>query len=187
MAKLTAKQQIFCDEYLIDLNATQAAIRAGYSKKTAKEIATENLSKPAIKEYLSIRQQDRQERTEIKADYVLNRLHDIDNMDVMDILNEDGTLKPIKDWPRVWRISLSGMDVAELFEGGGDERVLAGMLKKIKWPDKLKNLELLGKHVTVGAFKDSVQHEHSFTGPDGKPLSVNVSTVYVSVGDKRNG
>ena len=53
--KLTAKQQRFCDEYLIDLNATQAAIRAGYSKKTAGVIATENLQKPNIKEYIEKR------------------------------------------------------------------------------------------------------------------------------------
>ena len=50
MAKLTAKQQRFCDEYLIDLNATQAAIRAGYSEKNARNIASENLAKPNIRE-----------------------------------------------------------------------------------------------------------------------------------------
>ena len=55
MAKMTAKQQRFCDEYLIDLNATQAAIRAGYSKKTAAVIATENLRKPNISEYIEKR------------------------------------------------------------------------------------------------------------------------------------
>ena len=52
MAKMTAKQQRFCDEYLIDLNATQAAIRAGYSKKTARAIGNENLMKPDIKKYI---------------------------------------------------------------------------------------------------------------------------------------
>ena len=55
MAKLTAKQQRFCDEYLIDLNATQAAIRAGYSKKTAKQIGQENLTKPDLKSYIQQR------------------------------------------------------------------------------------------------------------------------------------
>ena len=52
MAKLTAKQQRFVEEYLVDLNATQAAIRAGYSKKTARQIAKENLTKPYIKAYI---------------------------------------------------------------------------------------------------------------------------------------
>ena len=55
MAELTPKQKRFCDEYLIDLNATQAAIRAGYSEKTAKQIATENLSKPYLQEYIAER------------------------------------------------------------------------------------------------------------------------------------
>ena len=57
---LTAKQQRFCDEYLIDLNATQAAIRAGYSENTARQIGTENLSKPSIKEYIDIRMEEKE-------------------------------------------------------------------------------------------------------------------------------
>ena len=60
MAKLTAKQQRFCDEYLIDLNATQAAIRSGYSKKTAKQIGQENLTKPDIKEYIEKRMAEKE-------------------------------------------------------------------------------------------------------------------------------
>ena len=55
MMKLTSKQQRFCDEYLVDLNATQAAIRAGYSKKTAKQIAQQNLTKLDIQEYIKKR------------------------------------------------------------------------------------------------------------------------------------
>ena len=60
MARLTAKQQRFCDEYLIDLNATQAAIRSGYSKKTAKQIGQENLTKPDIKEYIEKRMAEKE-------------------------------------------------------------------------------------------------------------------------------
>lgn len=61
MGKLTAKQQRFCDEYLIDLNATQAAIRAGYSEKNARNIASENLAKPNIKEYIEKRMKDKED------------------------------------------------------------------------------------------------------------------------------
>lgn len=64
--KLTAKQQRFCDEYLIDLNATQAAIRAGYSEKTAKQIGQENLTKPDIKNYIQERME--QKEKELIAD-----------------------------------------------------------------------------------------------------------------------
>lgn len=58
--KLTAKQKRFCDEYLIDLNATQAAIRAGYSEKTARQIGTENLSKPSVREYIDQRMAEKE-------------------------------------------------------------------------------------------------------------------------------
>ena len=60
MAKMTAKQMRFCDEYLIDLNATQAAIRANYSKKTARQMGVENLSKPVIKEYIAARMAEKE-------------------------------------------------------------------------------------------------------------------------------
>ena len=74
MAKLTAKQERFCREYIIDLNATQAAIRAGYSKKTANRIASENLSKLDIQKKIQELRQERAERTEITQDKVLKEL-----------------------------------------------------------------------------------------------------------------
>lgn len=155
---MTPKQEAFVREYLIDLNATKAAIRAGYSETTAYSIGQENLNKPEIAAAISEAQADRAERTQINADYVLNRLVEIDNMDVLDIVDDKLNLKPVHQWPRVWRRYLSGFDVAEMFEGRGEEREMTGILKKIKWPDKVKNLELLGKHVGVQAFKDRVEH-----------------------------
>lgn len=74
MAKMTAKQRRFCDEYLIDLNATQAAIRAGYSKSAAKEIASENLTKPNIKEYISKRMAEKDSKLIADQDEVLKYL-----------------------------------------------------------------------------------------------------------------
>lgn len=74
MAKMTAKQQRFCDEYLIDLNATQAAIRAGYSEKTARVIAAENLSKPNIKEYIENRMAEKEKDRIADQDEVLKYL-----------------------------------------------------------------------------------------------------------------
>lgn len=71
MKKLTAKQEMFCKEYLIDLNGTQAAIRAGYSEGTAKEIASENLTKPNIQEYLTEIKAKREEKLSIDAQWVL--------------------------------------------------------------------------------------------------------------------
>ncbi|HEI8512881.1 TPA: terminase small subunit [Morganella morganii] len=161
---LTDKQEMFCCEYLIDLNATQAAIRAGYSEKTANRTASENLSKPDIQIRISELMKERSDRLQIDADYVLNRLVEIDQMDVLDILHDDGGIKPVHEWPKVWRTSLSGMDLAEMFESRDGERYLVGILKKIKWPDKVKNLELLGKHISVQAFREQVKNEHDVVG-----------------------
>nr|WP_154927772.1 terminase small subunit [Pantoea agglomerans] len=155
---LTDKQEMFCREYLIDLNATQAAIRAGYSEKTARASGHENLTKPNIQSRIADLKSQRNEQVNIDAAYVLRRLVEIDEMDVMDILLANGELKPVMDWPKVWRTSLSGIDVTEI---AGDA---AGLLKKIKWPDKVKNLELLGKHVTVQAFREQVKTEHDVVG-----------------------
>ena len=155
---MTPKQEAFVREYLIDLNATQAAIRAGYSVKAAKEQASRLLTNANVASAVEKALAARSDRTFINADYVLNRLVEIDKMDVLDIMSDDMALKPVSEWPPIWRQYLSGFDVAEMFEGKGEEREMVGILKKIKWPDKVKNLELLGKHVGVQAFKDKIEH-----------------------------
>jgi len=74
---LTEKMIRFCNEYLIDLNATQAAIRAGYSENSARQIGDENLSKPDIQAYLDVRRKEIQARLELNQDWVLKRLREI--------------------------------------------------------------------------------------------------------------
>lgn len=162
---LTDKQEMFCREYLIDLNATQAAIRAGYSENTARKIGSENLTKPDVQNRIAELKLQRNEQVNIDAAYVLRRLVEIDQMDVLDIVKDDLSLKPVSEWPPTWRRYISGFDVAEMFEnsGEGGSRELAGILKKIKWPDKVKNLELLGKHISVMAFKEQVEQSGSVT------------------------
>ena len=75
MTDLTPKQQRFVEEYLVDLNATQAAIRAGYSVKTAKEQGSQNLTKLHIREAVEVAKAKRTERTEITQDMVIEGLH----------------------------------------------------------------------------------------------------------------
>ncbi|HBN9691708.1 terminase small subunit [Pseudomonas aeruginosa] len=144
---LTKKQRLFVDEYLIDLNATQAAIRARYSTRRAAEIGYQLLQRPEVAQAIQAAMAERSKRTEVEADYVIRRLREIDEMDVLDILEDDGSFRSIRDWPRAWRQFLSGIEIAELFEGRGDDRRIAGVLRKVKWPDKLRNLELLSRHV----------------------------------------
>lgn len=155
--KLSAQRARFVAEYLVDLNATQAAIRAGYSERTAYSSGQRLLKAVEVQQALQAAQAKREQRVQIDQDYVLRRLAEIDQMDVADILGDDGEYKPVKQWPKVWRQFISGMDIAEIAEGRGEERVVVGVLKKVKWPDKVKNLELLGKHVTVGAFQENVK------------------------------
>lgn len=156
---LTDKKEAFCREYLIDLNGTQAAIRAGYSEKTAQEQASRLLSNVMVQQRIAALMAERNDRNKVDADYVLKRLVEIDRMDVLDILTDSGDLKPVKDWPVTWRTTLSGLEVTAMM-GDGDT---AALLKKIKWPDKVKNLELLGKHISVQAFKEQVEQKVTAT------------------------
>lgn len=160
---LTDKQDAFCREYLIDLNATQAAIRAGYSEKTANRIAAKLLSKVDIQNSIAQLKAQRNEQVNIDAAYVLRRLVEIDQMDVLDIMTDDMSIKPVSEWPASWRRYLSGFDLADMFEGRGEDREMVGILKKVKWPDKVKNLELLGKHVSVMAFKEQIDQKVTAT------------------------
>ena len=97
MTKLTDKQELFCREYLVDLNATQAAIRAGYSQKTSEQLSYKLLQKTSVQNYIQELKQQRYERNKINADYVLKRLIEIDQMDIADILTPSGDSLPIKE------------------------------------------------------------------------------------------
>jgi len=182
---LTDKQEMFCREYLIDLNATQAAIRAGYSEKTARASGCENLTKPDIQNRIAELKADRNEQISVDAAYVLRRLIEIDEMDVLDIMTDDMSIKPVSQWPASWRRYLSGFDLADMFEGRWEDREMVGILKKIKWPDKVKNLELLGKHITVQAFKDNVKNE--LVGANGLPLATPSFVISFGAEDDSSG
>lgn len=165
MSKLTAKQQRFVDEYLIDLNATQAAIRAGYSEKTAKDIGCQNLAKLNISEAIERALQSRSERTQIDADWLLKRLADEAVADVADIIEEStGALKPIHEWPEIWRTGLvAGVDVSSEYEMVDGKKEQTAFVSKVRLSDRVKRLELIGKHIGVSAFQTVHKHEGSIT------------------------
>lgn len=163
---LTAMQEAYCQSYIkTPENQTQAAINAGFSPNTAAVKASVMMRDERIKKRIAELMEERNKRMRVSADYVLMRLVEIDQMDVLDILNDDGGMKPIAEWPKVWRTSLSAMDIATIKttqaslqkeNGEADLSVedVEHILKKVKWPDKVKNLELIGKHVDVNAFKE---------------------------------
>lgn len=148
---LNAKQTRFVDEYLKDLNATQAAIRAGYSKNTARSIGAENLSKPDIQAEISLKMGKRSERTEISADRVLLELSRLAFLDARKAFNKNGSLKPIHELDDDTAAAVAGMDITEF--GSGDEQ--SGVVKKIKLSDKKGALELIMRH--LGMLTPAVQ------------------------------
>ncbi|KFL47675.1 hypothetical protein IL54_3102 [Sphingobium sp. ba1] len=154
---MTPKQQRFVEEYLIDLNATQAAIRAGYSADTAHSIGHENLSKPEIAASIVEAKAKRSQQTGIDAAWLLKRLADEVVADLNDLYAEDGRVRPVKEWPLIWRQGLvAGIDVETIGEG-------AGHVTKIKISERVKRLELIGKHIDVQAFKEKIEHSGAMT------------------------
>lgn len=153
---LTEQMVRYCEERLKNPDdQTACAIAAGYSAATAAQAASRLEADPRVQERIAHLRQARSRRTKIDADYVLKRLVEIDQMDVLDILTDEGGLKPISQWPKVWRTSLSALDINRIRMAGKDgEDDIESVLQKVKWPDKVKNLELIGKHVTVSAFKE---------------------------------
>lgn len=164
--KLTPKQERFVAEYLIDLNATQAAIRAGYSAKTADRIGPELLGKTCVAKAIAGAKQARIERTEIDADWVLKRLARDATADLAELYDEGGALKPVKDWPMVWRTGLvSGIETVQERDGeDGDGNPVFATVRKVKLLDRTKMVELIGRHVNVGAFKDKLELEATIVG-----------------------
>lgn len=157
---LTAKQSRFVEEYLCDLNATQAAIRAGYAPLAAQEQGSRLLSNAMVQAAVAEAKKARSERTKVNADTVLARLAEALEADLADLYDEHQNLKPVAEWPLVWRKGLvAGLDVEELFDGRGEDREHIGRVRKIRLADRIRLIELIGKHVDVGAFRERVEHE----------------------------
>ena len=147
MAKLTEKQKRFIEEYLIDLNATQAAIRAGYSPNSARDIGSENLTKPDIRARIDEALAERSKRTGINADRVLREIARIAFVNAADVINFDSATiaegASTDDTAAIASVKVKTIPTAD---GEGVER-------EIRLADKLKAIELCGKH--LGMFKDN--------------------------------
>ncbi len=159
---LTAKQQAFVNEYIVDLNATQAAIRAGYSEDTAHVIGSENLQKPWVAEAIQESLDLRAERTRITADRVLVETAKLGFSNIRDIFTETGQLKNLTLLPPEVTAAISSIKVVTRNVGGDEQPV--EYVHEIKMADKRASLELLGKHLKL--FSDRTE----LTGADGKDL-----------------
>ena len=165
MGNISDKQATFVTEYLKDLNATQAAIRAGYSAKTAKQQGARLLTNADILAAVVTAKADRGERTRIDADWVLTRLAEEADADLADLYDDGGNLLPVKQWPIIWRKGLVA-GVETVSERVGEDRngkPEFATIHKIKLSDRIKRIELIGKHVDVQAFKEKVEHTGAMT------------------------
>lgn len=146
---LTKKQKIFVDEYLIDLNATQAAIRAGYSPDTAGSIGSENLKKPEIRARIEKAMAERSKRTGINQDRIIMELAKIALLNPKGLVNfDEATIKEDATDEDVAAVASVKVKRFPTKDGEGVER-------EVKMYDKTKALELLGRH--FGMFKDKVE------------------------------
>lgn len=159
---MVKKRERFVEEYLIDLNATQAAIRAGYSPKTAYSIGHELMKIPEVRARIDTAMAERSKRTGINADRVLRELGKIAFVNAIDMINmNDATVKGNADRDDTAAIASVKVKVIPGADGDGVER-------EVRLADKLKALELCGKH--LGMFKDD---------PDSNvPLTVVINYDY---------
>ncbi len=156
MAKLTDKQERFVQEYLIDLNATQAAIRAGYSERTAGQIGEQNLKKLEIQNAIHVAQQEISKRNDITIDRVLNEYAKIAFSDVRNILTTDGGLKDAFEWDDETAGAVASIKSFEVTSPEGEK---LGTNREIKMYDKLRALDSIGKH--LGFFETDNKQKQS--------------------------
>ena len=163
---LTDKQQRFVEEYLIDLNATQAAIRAGYSEATAEQQASRLLSNVKVAEAIAEAQSQRSQRTQITQDRVLQELARIGFSDLRKCLTPTGHLLDPHDWDDDTAASISSIEVVTNMksEKDADGKTPIEHTHKIKVWDKNSALEKLAKH--LGMFVERKE----ITGKDGGPI-----------------
>jgi phage terminase small subunit len=158
---LTPKQKLFVQHYIIELNATKAAIAAGYSKKTATEAGSRLLRNVHVSAEIEKRAEKRSEKLGITAERVLAEIAKLAFMDPRKFFNSDSSPKQIAELDDDTAAALAGMEVVELFEGQGDQKHCYGLLKKYKLADKGINLERLGKHLKL--FTDKVETSGEIT------------------------
>lgn len=163
---MTEKETLFCKEYLIDFNAKNAAIRAGYSKNSARVIGCQNLTKLNILAEINKEIDKRNERIAVKQDRIIYELAKIAFSDLSNFIDINGDTITIRD--------LTDIDTSVLSEASETVTKDGGTIK-IKLADKMKALELLGKHLAM--FTDKLEHSGSIDIPpaqikiDGKPIA----------------
>jgi len=160
---LNARRQAFVNQYVIDLNATQAAIRAGYSKARAEQTGHDLLREPGVAEAIAEAQRERNSRVQLTQDRVLQEVMRLAFLDIRKALNPDGSLKAITELDDDTAAAISGLDLLEEFAGHGEDRMQIGWTKKLKLADKKGALELLMRH--MGMLNDKLKLQGDAANP----------------------
>ncbi len=157
-AAVTPKQSLFISEYLVDGNATRAAVAAGFSVKSAEVTGARLLRKPKIAKAIALRHARRVDKLEITAERVLGELAKLAFYDPGRLFDEDGRLLPISEMDDVSRAAIAALDVEER---EGTPTRAATTVRKVKLADKGINLERLGRYLKL--FTDRVEHDGKVT------------------------
>lgn len=156
---LSDKDDLFCREFVIDLNATQAYKRVHPKAKvtTCRTESSKLLAKPNIRSRINELIVERSAKTEIEAETVLRELYALATVDPIEIFTDDHRVKSLGDMPKSVRKAIAGIDIVDIYEGIGQDKMKVGEIKKIKFWDKNKSLENLGRHLRL--FTDNVKLE----------------------------
>ena len=148
---LTPKQARFVEEYLLDLNATQAAIRAGYSPKWANRQAHNLIDDSRLAAAIAEKQAKTAEKLNIKREDLIRRLLEIADLDVSSIVNEHGNMLPVSEWPEAVRRSVAGLETIEERAGGA----VVASVRKVRLESRGQQIERVGR--LLGLFTDKLE------------------------------
>lgn len=151
---MNEKHKAFAREYVKDRNATQAAIRSGYTEKTAYSQGNRLLKNAEIKELIDELEAAAAKKAGVTHERVIKELARVAFLDPRKLFDDDRNAIDISDLDEDTAAAIAGVDVFEEYQGRGNDREFLGYTKKYRWADKLRALELLGKH--LGIFTDKV-------------------------------
>ena len=163
MPTLTPKQKLFKSAYLANgMNATQAAITAGYSKKTAKSQGARLLTNVDIRDAIAGRSEKALAKIDFSVDRTLEFVARLAFFDPKDLFEDDGSMKRMQDIPEEVRTVIAGLEVSDIWDSGeGEQKSIIGIMKKIKLSDRLSALDKLMRYHSL--YRDKVEHTGKIT------------------------
>lgn len=165
---MTSKEVSLCQEYVVDKNGCQAAIRAGYSENSARQIASENLAKPNIKNYVDYLLRKLSERTMVSAERVVKEYARIAFMNMGDVLDDNGKMENLNKWSRDDLAAVS--EITEDIVNDSDDDSAPVLKRKVKMINKLGALDALSKHLGIVTHKVEISGQLDVTNMSDEDL-----------------